>query len=99
MLTKSTPPSTNSHGSNSINRRPSLFTTKRHSPEAAAIDDVPIINIEQDPEFLSQVSKLSDLLPHVDREVLAAYLRRTGSDLIAIGQYLEDEKNGTIRLD
>jgi hypothetical protein len=37
-----------------------------------------------------------DLLPHADRNVLAGYLRGAGQDIIAIGRYLEDEKNGTI---
>ena len=48
-------------------------------------------------EFSRQVGKLSDLLPHADKDVLAGYLRRAGQDILAIGQYLEDEKNGSIR--
>jgi hypothetical protein len=74
-----------------------LFTGRRQSPADAAADDQPVV--DQDPEFVSQVAKLSDLLPNADKKVLAAYLRRAGSDLIAIGQYLEDQKNGTIRRD
>ncbi|KIL68258.1 hypothetical protein M378DRAFT_121582 [Amanita muscaria Koide BX008] len=57
------------------------------------------IDIKPDPEFTRQVDKLADLLPHADRGILAAYLRRTGQDMLAIGQYLDDEKNGTIRAD
>lgn len=57
----------------------------------------PILDIHADPDFIRQVDKLSDLLPHADRDVLAGYLRRTGQDIMAIGQYLEDEKNGTVR--
>ncbi|KAI0786411.1 hypothetical protein C8Q75DRAFT_808397 [Abortiporus biennis] len=53
----------------------------------------------QTPEFEHQVDRLADLLPHADRTVLAGYLRRAGQDILAIGQYLEDEKNGTIRRD
>ncbi|KAF9008760.1 hypothetical protein BDQ17DRAFT_1348886 [Cyathus striatus] len=49
------------------------------------------------PQFVRQVDKLVDLLPHVDRDILAGYLRRAGQDILAIGQYLEDEKNGTVR--
>jgi hypothetical protein len=45
----------------------------------------------------AQVDKLVDLLPHADRNVLAGYLRRAGSDLVALGQYIEDEKTGNIR--
>jgi hypothetical protein len=52
-----------------------------------------------DPEFSHQVDKLADLLPHANRDILAGYLRRAGQDILAIGQYLEDEKNGTIRRD
>lgn len=53
----------------------------------------------RDPEFAKQVDKLADLLPHADRDVLAGYLKRAGQDILAIGQYLDDEKNGKIRRD
>ncbi|RDB23266.1 hypothetical protein Hypma_009641 [Hypsizygus marmoreus] len=69
-------------------RRPSLSNL---SQEPAVID------IAADPEFVHQVDKLADLLPRADRDVLAGYLRRAGQDILAIGQYLEDEKNGTIK--
>ena len=49
------------------------------------------------PEFDRQVARLADLLPHADRDILAGYLRRAGQDMLAIGQYLEDEKNGSLR--
>lgn len=48
-------------------------------------------------EFERQVDKLMDLLPNADRSILAGYLRRSGQDILAIGQYLEDEKNGKLR--
>lgn len=51
---------------------------------------------ETTPEFERQVDKLQDLLPHAERVVLAGYLRRAGQDVLAIGQYLEDEKNGAL---
>jgi len=51
------------------------------------------------PDFDKQVKKLQDLLPQADQAVLAGYLRRAGQDILAIGQYLEDEKAGTIRYD
>lgn len=57
----------------------------------------PVIDIKADPEFIRQVDKLADVLPKADREVLAGYLRRAGQDILAIGQYLEDEKNGKIQ--
>ncbi|CCL99172.1 uncharacterized protein FIBRA_01187 [Fibroporia radiculosa] len=50
-----------------------------------------------DPDFERQVDKLADLLPHAERGVLAGYLRRAGQDILAIGQYLDDEKNGAVR--
>ena len=55
--------------------------------------------VASDPNFERQVDKLADLLPHADRTILAGYLRRAGEDILAIGQYLEDEKNGTLRRD
>jgi hypothetical protein len=45
------------------------------------------------------VDKLAALLPKADKTVLGGYLRRAGQDILAIGQYLEDEKNGTLRYD
>jgi hypothetical protein len=54
-------------------------------------------NPASDPEFLRQVDRLAGLVPHADRTILAGYLRRAGQDVLAIGQYLEDEKNGTLR--
>ncbi|KAG6866530.1 hypothetical protein C0991_003074 [Blastosporella zonata] len=88
-------PTTNSFSSNAptadaLGRRPSLFDLSL-SPEP------PVIDIAADPEFVRQVDKLVHLLPDADRDVLAGYLRRAGQDILAIGQYLEDEKNGTIK--
>ncbi|KAJ6516177.1 hypothetical protein C8R45DRAFT_919997 [Mycena sanguinolenta] len=50
-------------------------------------------------DFEKQVDHLSDLLPQAERDILAGYLRRAGQDILAIGQYLEDEKNGVLRRD
>ena len=83
-------------------RRPSLFArAKNHgqshsSPQVGAVVVQPAM---PNPEFDRQVDKLADLLPHADRDILAGYLRRAGQDILAIGQYLEDEKNGTLRRD
>lgn len=74
--------------SEALARRPSL---------ANIAQEPTVIDISADPEFARQVDKLADLLPHADREVLAGYLRRAGQDILAIGQYLEDEKNGIIK--
>jgi hypothetical protein len=76
----------------------------RHSslaraPSAHALSLEPALDVRADPEFVRQVDKLAHLLPQADREVLSGYLRRAGQDILAIGQYLEDEKNGTIRRD
>jgi len=74
-------------------RRPSFFgrSTAGPSPPEVGILSSP------SPEFSRQVERLADLLPHADKNVLAGYLRRAGQDILAIGQYLEDEKNGSIR--
>lgn len=76
-------------------RRPSLFARARGQGQAqvAQTPSVP------DPDFERQVDKLADLLPQADRDILAGYLRRAGQDILAIGQYLEDEKNGTLLRD
>ncbi|KAF4619413.1 hypothetical protein D9613_005376 [Agrocybe pediades] len=70
-----------------VGRRPSLFNI---SPDT-------VIDIHPDPAFTRQVDQLAAVLPHADRDVLAGYLRRAGQDMLAIGQYLEDERMGTIR--
>lgn len=49
-----------------------------------------------DAQFNLQLEKLVHLLPHANRNVLAGYLRRSGQDILAVGRYLEDEKNGVI---
>lgn len=51
--------------------------------------------------FDRQVEKLSDLLPQADRGILAGYLRRAQNQdpMLAIGTYLEDEKQGCLRRD
>ncbi|KAF9247011.1 hypothetical protein BU15DRAFT_39422 [Melanogaster broomeanus] len=70
-------------------RRPSLFNGRAGaSPQDGHMSDA---------DFNRQVDKLAALLPKADRNVLANYLRRAGQDILAIGQYLEDEKNGTLR--
>jgi hypothetical protein len=79
----SNPPKSALDRGGSLARSPSLFTLSPE-PEPAV-------------EFARQVDKLAVLLPQADRSVLAGYLRRAGQDILAIGQYLEDEKNGTIR--
>ncbi|KAF9821027.1 hypothetical protein IEO21_01004 [Rhodonia placenta] len=92
------PPSANNARPNrqsSMARRPSLFARARGQgqTQVAQTPSAP------DPDFERQVDKLADLLPHADRDVLAGYLRRAGQDILAIGQFLEDEKNGTLLRD
>ena len=46
----------------------------------------------------AQLTKLKDLLPTADRAILEGYLRRAGgSEMLAIGRYLDDEKSGVFR--
>ncbi|KAI9063380.1 hypothetical protein FKP32DRAFT_1592440 [Trametes sanguinea] len=94
-------------------RRPSLFSRARggHAsvapapastmppPGSAAAAASAAALTMADPAFQQQVDKLAAILPHADRAILAGYLRRAGEDILAIGQYLEDEKNGTLRRD
>ncbi len=54
---------------------------------------------EGSPEFEKQAKKLCDLMPNADPHILRGYLRRTGQDMVAIGQYLEDERKGCLRRD
>jgi len=50
-------------------------------------------------DFNQQLDRLAALLPRADRCILEVYLRRTGQDMLALGQYLEDDKTGTYRYD
>ncbi|OAX39761.1 hypothetical protein K503DRAFT_769218 [Rhizopogon vinicolor AM-OR11-026] len=79
------------HRSSTVVQRPSLLGGRNTVSENGS-------PIDPD-EFALQVDKLCDLLPKADRTVLGGYLRRAGQDIVAIGQYLEDEKNGTLRCD
>lgn len=98
MLAPSSPPKSETAAPSSPMRRRSN-TLKRPSFFGRSAGPAP--EPEPEPltgaEFSRQVGKLSDLLPHADKDVLAGYLRRAGQDILAIGQYLEDEKNGSIR--
>ena len=106
------PTSNNSNGNNGskrqsivMARRPSMFGRSRQGHASVTLANTNHVHsahagmTHADPNFERQVSKLADLLPHADRAVLAGYLRRAGEDILAIGQYLEDEKNGTLRRD
>lgn len=92
LMTTPAPFSTRPEAEASGSKQP---LTRRPSTHNLTPDNV----IRPDPDFVRQVDKLADLLPHADRDVLSAYLRRAGQDILAIGQYIEDEKNGTIRFD
>ena len=47
----------------------------------------------------AQLKKLTDLMPQANRAILEGYLRRAGgNDMLAIGRYLDDEKNGVLRM-
>jgi hypothetical protein len=78
------------HKRSSTVRRPSLFSSSRGSEPTPASDS------RTSTEFNDQLEKLVILLPHADKNILAGYLRRSGQDILAVGRYLEDEKNGKI---
>ncbi|KAF5393730.1 hypothetical protein D9757_000259 [Collybiopsis confluens] len=89
------------HGHTSVRGGPraqSSSPSKAPSMAASAYTS-PYPESSWDPEFKRQVDGLSDLMPQADRTILAGYLRRAGQDILAIGQYLEDEKNGRLRRD
>ncbi|ESK82895.1 hypothetical protein Moror_1369 [Moniliophthora roreri MCA 2997] len=84
-----------SRASTTLAKRPSLYNI----PSESAAQVQHRSQQHEDPAFIAQVNKLADLLPHVERDILAGYLRRAGQDVLAIGQYLDDEKNGCVRRD
>ncbi|KAL5508018.1 hypothetical protein ACEPAH_5636 [Sanghuangporus vaninii] len=73
----------------SIKRSPSVapsFAQNGLSQVAESASDIDV-----------KIAKLADLLPHADKSILAGYLRRAGGmDMVAIGRYLDDEKNGVL---
>ena len=71
-----------------LDRTPSLN-------DPVTVDNV--IDIKPDPDFTNQIDQLKALIPRADPNVLVGYLRRAGSDMLAVGQYLEDERMGVIR--
>ncbi|KAI6047098.1 hypothetical protein EDC04DRAFT_2556465 [Pisolithus marmoratus] len=73
-------------------RRPSLFGGGGSNPEKQS-------NALSEVEFNRQLDRLTVLLPRANKSVLATYLRHTGQDMLALGQYIEDDKNGTYRYD
>ncbi|KAG6334384.1 hypothetical protein ID866_4705 [Astraeus odoratus] len=73
-------------------RRPSLFGGRGSTPDKQS-------NTMSEADFNRQLDRLAALLPRADRNVLGVYLRHTGQDMLALGQYIEDDKNGTYRYD
>lgn len=71
-------------------RRPSIFARARNG----AATPTPFVST---PEFEQQVDKLQAIVPDADRDILAGYLRRAGNDMLAIGQYIEDERRGALK--
>lgn len=106
MLSSSSSSASSSPGPNSGHNASSLLpmrrrsnTLKRPSFFGRSPGPSPELDVQTrtSTEFTRQVDRLADLLPHADKDVLAGYLSRAGQDILAIGQYLEDEKNGKVR--
>lgn len=76
---------------------PKSTSARSRNPALGRRPSLANVYLEPDAVFMKQVDKLMALIPHADRNVLAGYLRRAGSDMLAVGQYLEDERLGTIR--
>ncbi|KZT13139.1 uncharacterized protein LAESUDRAFT_719458 [Laetiporus sulphureus 93-53] len=95
------PPSNNNRRLSGTSRRSSIFSRRGAQTQtpvqtpATVHRSLPPFN----PEFERQVDRLADILPTADRDILAGYLRRAGQDMLAIGQYLEDERSGNLRRD
>ena len=52
---------------------------------------------QEDEAFQEALTKLSDIFPDADTQVLHYYLRRAkGNDLTAIGDYLQDQSLGKL---
>ncbi|KAI6101569.1 hypothetical protein EDD16DRAFT_1649340 [Pisolithus croceorrhizus] len=79
--------------SSTSSRRPSLFGGRGSNPEKQQANTI------SETEFNRQLDRLTVLLPRANKSVLATYLRHTGQDMLALGQYIEDDKNGTYRYD
>jgi hypothetical protein len=94
LMLSSSPPTS---GNASLPMRRRSNTLKRPSFFGRSPGPSPELDVPTSTEFTRQVERLADLLPHADKDVLAGYLSRAGQDILAIGQYLEDEKNGTVR--
>ena len=69
----------------SIERRMSRRLSIKHVSHSSALALSSSASHSEE-EFNKQVSKLADLLPDADRTILAAYLRRCGQDMLAIGR-------------
>ncbi|KAG8852381.1 hypothetical protein FRB96_008727 [Tulasnella sp. 330] len=54
-------------------------------------------NLSTAAAFNANLDKVQDVLPHVDKDILALYLKRAnGDDIRAIGAYLDDERKGIV---
>jgi hypothetical protein len=99
VLSSSSPAHSGNNASASLPMRRRSNTLKRPSFFGRSNGPTPEIDTPTptNTEFTRQVERLADLLPHADKDILAGYLSRAGQDILAIGQYLEDEKNGNLR--
>lgn len=97
LVLSSSPPNSGNNPSTSLHMRRRSNTLKRPSFFGRSPGPSPELDAPTNTEFARQVDRLAELLPHADKDVLAGYLSRAGQDILAIGQYLEDEKNGNVR--
>lgn len=97
LMLSSPPANSGNNASTSLPMRRRSNTLKRPSFFGRSAGPSPELDTPKDTEFTRQVERLADLLPHADKGILAGYLSRAGQDILAIGQYLEDEKSGNLR--
>ena len=97
LMLSTSPTNSGNNATPSLPMRRRSNTLKRPSFFGRSPGPSPELDTPTNTEFTRQVERLADLLPHADKDVLAGYLSRAGQDILAIGQYLEDEKNGNVR--
>jgi hypothetical protein len=97
LMLSSSPTNSGNNATPSLPMRRRSNTLKRPSFFGRSPGPSPELDTPTNTEFTRQVERLADLIPHADKDVLAGYLSRAGQDILAIGQYLEDEKNGNVR--
>ncbi|KAG9037730.1 hypothetical protein FRB95_004576 [Tulasnella sp. JGI-2019a] len=85
-------PTIATYQNHSTNSAQKLISRSSQSYRSLTSPNLPAITA-----FNANLDKVQDVLPHVERDVLALYLKRAnGDDIRAIGVYLDDERKGIV---